>query len=410
MNGRPLKSGTVVALGAGEPLNRGKKWRSRVASRSMACPDRIPLKKLPMLEQRRDALEKCVFCPKLSRSACPVSNAEPRETLTPWGKMSMAYFAGNGSVPMEPSYAAPAWACTGCFACRESCDHKNDVAGTLLVARAGLVENGVAPEAAMRTIARFAAHAEANASGVRTLAAHPGVRSDSRDALLIGCAYLQGGDREATHALEASSALVRGKVAPIDACCGLPLLSAGDRPGFVRQAEAFAHATRNAERILVVDAGCALALRTRYAEVGVTLNASVELVVERAARELERLATVGSPEDEAVRYHDPCQLGRGLGVYEAPRAVLTRLLGRAPSEFVQRRDKAACSGAGALLPVTMPEAAREIARARLSEHEEAGGGRVVTACASSLRAFRKPGNVAVDDIVSWIARGLARPE
>src|SRR6185437_8610712 len=104
----------------------------------MPRPGLRPMRALPLLEPRRDALEKCVFCPKLSRSACPVSNAEPRETLTPWGKMSMAYFAGNGSVPMEASYAAPAWACTGCFACRESCDHKNDVVGTLLVARAGL--------------------------------------------------------------------------------------------------------------------------------------------------------------------------------------------------------------------------------------------------------------------------------
>ena len=40
----------------------------------------------------------CVFCPKLCRSACPVSNAEPRETVTPWGKMSMAYFVANESV------------------------------------------------------------------------------------------------------------------------------------------------------------------------------------------------------------------------------------------------------------------------------------------------------------------------
>jgi hypothetical protein len=53
-----------------------------------------------MLETRRDELEKCVFCPKLSRSACPGSNAEPRETLTRWGKMSMAYFLANGDVAM----------------------------------------------------------------------------------------------------------------------------------------------------------------------------------------------------------------------------------------------------------------------------------------------------------------------
>src|SRR6516164_3523561 len=102
------------------------------------------MRALPILEPRRAALEKCVFCPKLCRSACPVSNAEPRETITPWGKMSSAYYVANESVPASRSHAAPAWACTGCFACRESCDHKNDVTGTLLAARAALAAVGTA--------------------------------------------------------------------------------------------------------------------------------------------------------------------------------------------------------------------------------------------------------------------------
>jgi hypothetical protein len=60
----------------------------------------------------------------------------------------------------------------------------------------------------------------------------------------------------------------------------------------------------------------------------------------------------------------------------------------------------------------MPEVARGIADARLGAHLREGGGRVVTACASSLLALRKRASaagssVAVDDLVSWIARSLA---
>jgi hypothetical protein len=57
----------------------------------------------------------------------------------------------------------------------------------------------------------------------------------------------------------------------------------------------------------------------------------------------------------------------------------------------------------------MPEVARAIADARLAAHTRAGGGRVVTACASSLIALRRRARgtgVAVDDLVTWIARGL----
>jgi Fe-S oxidoreductase len=374
----------------------------------MARPDDRPLKRLPTLAARQDTLEKCVFCPKLCRSACPVSNAEPRETLTPWGKMSMAYFAARGDVPLEPSYAAPAWACTGCFACKESCDHKNDVATTLLETRSALVDKGLGPDGAKATIAKFAAHQEATRRGVRELCGHQAVRSDSRDALLVGCSYVRGARAEAGHAIDAATALLRGPVALVEVCCGLPLLLAGDAKGFAQQAEAMARATKRADRLWVADAGCAMALRMRYPSLGVQLDAKVELLVEVAARELGSLGTVGEAHGrEPVRYHDPCQLGRGLGVYEAPRAVLTRALGRAPEEFDARRDRAVCSGGGGLVPVTMPRASRTIAESRVAEHERAGGGRIVTACASSLLSFRRA-RAKADDLVTWIARA-ARP-
>src|SRR5204863_6870331 len=113
------------------------------------------LTRLPTLQERKTTLERCVFCPKLCRSACPVSNAEPRETLTPWGKMSMAYFVANESVELAPTFADPAWACTGCFGCREHCDHKNDVTGTLFDARSALLEQGVAISGVQRVIEHF---------------------------------------------------------------------------------------------------------------------------------------------------------------------------------------------------------------------------------------------------------------
>ena len=375
----------------------------------MTRPDLRPMKALPMLEARRDELEKCVFCPKLSRSACPVSNAEPRETLTPWGKMSMTYFLANGDVALEPSFAAPTYGCTGCMKCREHCDHKNDVAGTLYDARAEIVAKGIAPTAATRSIAGFADHDARTRDKTRALAAECGARADSRQAVLVGCSYVHHAQAEAKDAVLAAKALV-GAVSLAPGCCGLPLKLAGDGPGFVRHAQRFAEENATAERMLVVDAGCAMTLRTHYRAAGVTLRPEVELLVERAARDLGSLREIGQrggAPDENVRWHDPCQLGRGLGVYEAPRAVLTRIFGRAPDEFDTRREQSTCSGAGGLLPQTMPGVAREIAKTRLDEHERNGGGRVITACASSLRSFRKQ-HARVDDIVTWIARATQR--
>ncbi len=364
-------------------------------------PGLRPMIRLPVLEPRRAALENCVFCPKLSRSACPVSNAEPRETLTPWGKMSTAYFVANGDVPLDASFAAPAWACTGCFACRESCDHKNDVAGTLLTARAAMMREGVAPAAAKRAIARFPAMAARNAAGVLELRGLAQVRKDAPAAVLVGCTYVTKARPEAEQAVRAAALLAGGTIALAGTCCGLPLLHAGDAGGFVDQAHLLAREVRGKRRVLVADAGCAHALRVRYHEYGVNLGTRVEVLVEAAARELGRLRTVGAA--GSVRYHDSCHLGRGLGIYEAPRAVLTRVMGRAPDEFDDRRERAVCSGGGGGLPLTMPEVAHEIARGRA---QAAGNSRVVTGCAASLVRMRKAG-ATVDDLSTWIAKGLS---
>ncbi len=373
----------------------------------MARPDDRPLKRLPTLAPRKGTLEKCVFCPKLCRSACPVSNAEERETLTPWGKMSMAYFVANESVALAEPFAAPAWACTGCFGCREHCDHKNDVAGTLFDARAALVSAGVAPAAAKRVLEKHAEKSAVLGKSARDLSVLSEVDPNAKTAVLLGCAYGRGDASIQRDAIRATAKLVNDKVAVVDACCGAPLLHAGDTTRFHEQGRALARALADGKReaLVVVDAGCAATIRVHHANAGIGMIVPVEHFAERAARELGRMSAVAGLDDGPVRWHDPCQLGRGLGVYDAPRALLARALGRAPDEFDRRREDARCSGAGGLLPVTMPEVARGIARARMVEHVGTGGGTVVTACASSRKSFEKQGAKTLD-LVTVVARAL----
>jgi Fe-S oxidoreductase len=49
---------------------------------------------------------------------------------------------------------------------------------------------------------------------------------------------------------------------------------------------------------------------------------------------------------ERVIYHEPCYLGRHNGEYEAPRAILRRLVKDQPLEFALSREKSMCCGAG----------------------------------------------------------------
>ncbi len=348
--------------------------------------------RLPMLAERAASLETCGYCPKLCRAACPVSDAEPKDSLTPWGKMSLAWFALRGSVVPDADLAATSWACTGCMACRERCDHKNEVAVTLGAARAHMNDAGLLPESISRVAGRFEALLSATAKANQSLSALPGVRPDGETALLLGCSYSRDLPEEARSAIAVVTHLFGG-VRLVDGCCGAPLLHAGDRRGF---SDAFARiqsAVGSARRFIVVDPGCAKVLEP--------LDPSP--LGKIAADKLGRFGRIGS--GKKLRWHDPCQLGRGLGCYDEPRALLTRVLGRAPAEFARTRQDARCSGGGGLLPVSMPTAARSIAERRVEEHRELGGGVIVTGCASSVRQFRKAG-ADVLDLVTLLAQSL----
>lgn len=362
----------------------------------MSRPDERPLRRLPQLGSAKATLERCVFCPKLCRSACPVASAEPRETVTPWGKMSMAYFVANESVPLDASHAAPAWACTGCFGCREQCDHENDVTRTLFATRSAITQADpeAAPAAARAVAAAFSP--DRPRALAEDLALADLLDPDAAVAVMVGCAYPPDVARDAVRAV---AHLVETKVALVDTCCGSPLLHAGDVGGFATQGDRLAgHLARRA-RVVVIDAGCAATLKLHHPR---PFGPVIEHFVELAARELVRLKRLDLG---PVRWHDPCQLGRGLGLYEPPRQILARVLGRSPDEFPRRREDGRCSGGGGLLPVTMPEVAGAIAAERVAESEAAGGGTIVTACASSARTFARAG-ATVLDLATVVARAL----
>ncbi|MBK7582431.1 MAG: (Fe-S)-binding protein [Myxococcales bacterium] len=340
---------------------------------------------LALLDERRAALETCGYCPKLCRAACPVSEAEPRDSLTPWGKMSLAWFAARGDVEPDAELALTAWACTGCFSCREQCDHKNEVAHTLGHARAEYRALGLAPAASEAVLAGFEQTRKQTSAALESLRKEPGVNETNETALLLGCEYTRELPAEARSAVAVAVRLFGG-VRLVDGCCGLPLLLAGDPGGYRANVERLRASVAGAPRFVVLDPTCALAL----SELG------PKTLVELAGARLGAFNQVPRLARTPVRYQDPCKLGRGLGIYDAPRQLLARALGRSADEFARNREDSLCSGGGGLLPETMPEVASRITERRLSEHRELGGGLVVTACASGLKRFRNQGVDAVD--------------
>src|SRR5438045_419168 len=136
---------------------------------------------LPLLAERQDELSKCAYCPKLCRATCVVSEVEPREALTPWGKMTNAFDVARGAA-VDAERAELAWACSNCFRCREACDHRNPVTETLNDARADYVALGQAPAAVQALLERQGEIDALHRTAAEQLEDTPGRRADADTA------------------------------------------------------------------------------------------------------------------------------------------------------------------------------------------------------------------------------------
>jgi len=89
-----------------------------------------------------------------------------------------------------------------------------------------------------------------------------------------------------------------------------------------------------------------------------------------------------------VSYHDPCYLGRGLHIYEAPREVLTSLKGVELKEMTRNRASSYCCGAR-VLGNYFPNQSEEMAKERIKEFEDTGADLLITACPYCKENFQR---------------------
>ena len=89
-------------------------------------------------------------------------------------------------------------------------------------------------------------------------------------------------------------------------------------------------------------------------------------------------------------YHDPCDMGRHMGVYEPPRNVLKAIPGVELLEFPMNRALAKCCGGGGGMKGFDDEMAGDIGYKRLLSAVDLGAEVLVSACPSCKGTFNRP--------------------
>jgi Fe-S oxidoreductase len=363
---------------------------------------------LPLVAAHEREHTYCSFCPKLCRVACPVSTAQGSETTTPWGKMTNLHHMAKGQLPLNEANAATLYACTGCQRCKSYCDHDTAVGAALNAGRAEAVRARVAPPSAYAIIEAHQGRQERAAAAAERLFGDKLTRTNAPMVFFPGCTACAVRPDDALAGEEAVSRL-SGLATRVEAsgCCGLPLLDAGDRDGFLSAATRTLARFEGAQEVVFEDPGCLFALSVSAKRMGLVSDVRMSHLSQLADRHLARLEPIADLPSGPVRYHDPCKLGRGMGVYEEPRRVLRKAIGRQLSEFHHHGERAECSGGGGQLPRTDRETSDAIAQERLRTHEREGGGLLVSACSASARRFeQQPDAPQVASFASLLVRAI----
>lgn len=187
-------------------------------------------------------------------------------------------------------------------------------------------------------------------------------------------------------------------------CCGRPLMLAGKTNG--------AYETISANRKMILGSGCRTLVlscpicykifKDEYALEGVEVLHYTQFI-KRLVDEGKLKLTAG---DERIVYHDPCELGRGCGVYKEPREVLAQAgtLVKATKEG----DESICCG-GSLGSLTLDTRDRaKITESSVGNLLVNNPQTIVTACPLCLKTFSEsvPETVKVQDFAETVSRHL----
>ncbi len=199
-------------------------------------------------------------------------------------------------------------------------------------------------------------------------------------------------------------------------CCGYPLYGVGMDDEVVALAKHnVAHFRElGAKRLVTTCPSCYHTWAHIYPEL---LSEAADIEVVHAAEFLAGLIRDGKltfreQKPMTVTYHDPCDLGRKGGIYDAPRFVIQSIPGLTLVEMAHHGNDALCCGGGGDVEMVDPQLVTQLAAGRMAEVRETGAQMLVSACQQCKRTLFRAARdtktrVRVSDLTELVANALA---
>ena len=280
------------------------------------------------------------------------------------------------------------FACTTCGACSDSCQapHADYIVDMIEALRELAVENiGPAKNQELlisRCNENFNPYGEKNSTN-EELKQEYNLPEKADYVYFIGCTsnYRQQSLRDSTLRFLKKAGI---NFTLIDEhCCTSPLIRTGQMKLTDEYMNYNIAAIKNAgaSKVLTSCAGCYRTMKKDFKKFGAEYGFEVFHTIELVKQLLdEDKIEFKSEFNHTVTYHDPCHLGRHMGIYELPREIYKKIPGLKLVEMKRNRNFAWCCGAGGGVKIGYPDWAVDISKERLEEASETRASIISSTC------------------------------
>lgn len=328
----------------------------------------------------------CLECGKCS-SLCPISRYNPG--------YSPRVMIENALIGFENDliYNRELFSCLTCYACQLKCP--SDVDYPLFIQRMRALASNAdqhgdcAHSGTLQSLMRLMANSTIRQKRLEWLSDEYHTSDQSDTLFFAGCApYFEPifediGARPldiAKGSLKILNLLgIEPRLLPNERCCGHDMLWTGDIETFKKLAEHNAATIREAgiRKIIFSCPECYRTFKEDYPKY-VNLDCELQHITELLAEKIEEGKVNFDMVRKKVTYHDPCRLGRHLGIYEPPRKLIESIPGMELVEMKQNREESLCCGTSAF--TNCDSYSKQVRIERLLEAKATGADALVTSC------------------------------
>ena len=297
------------------------------------------------------------------------------------------------------------WLCTVCHSCTARCPREVKIGEAMIGLRRLAVEQGLDLPANMITL-RDTVTAHHNISGddnnsrfiwsdnleQESLAFRQ--RRQAQVVFYVGCVAsfypMVYGIPQAMVRLMDRAGVDFAALGGEEWCCGYPLYAAGMEDLVAELMAHNIHRVRDmgARTLVTTCPSCYYTWSHLYPQLGAA-SAGFEILhaSQFLARLLEERELKLNGFEQVVTYHDPCDLGRKSGIFDAPRQVIARLPGVEFREMDASRRESLCCGGGGDVQMVDEQVTAAVADRRLGQAQKTGARVLLSTCQQCKRTL-----------------------